>query len=189
MPVIVGEFVFDILEGSIPVAAIGFTAYPVSGSIVIIGHTRLVVRLPVEVAAPVSFLPCRIEMLGHFFAAQPACDRTNGRTYNSAYGPGSERSGRRTGSDGTCGCSKSDATCGCSKAYSNRMRTWDTSDRVAVRPRQSCIVIFHIPLRCTVEYGASTLAKLRSEGNQRIDESNVGHRRSLAEATSYMAAA
>jgi hypothetical protein len=63
-------------------------------------------------------------MLGHFFAAEPARDRTNGRTYDGAYRPGSERSGRRTGSDGTCGCSKSDATCGCSKAYSNRMRTW-----------------------------------------------------------------
>jgi hypothetical protein len=107
-------------------------------------------------------------MLGHFFAAEPARDRTNGRTYDGAYRPGSERSGRRTGSDGTCGCSKSDATCGCSKAYSNRVRTWGARDWVAVRPRQSCIVIFHIHLRCTVEYGASTLATHRREGTRRV---------------------
>src|ERR1700681_1402633 len=101
-----------------PEPAMCFTAYPVSGSIVIIGHTRLVVRLPVEVAAPVSFLPGRIEMLGHYSAAEAPRDRTNGRTYDSAYGPGRERSGRRTGRDDTCGCSKGDAACGCSKAYS-----------------------------------------------------------------------
>jgi len=98
-------------------------------------------------------------MLGHYFAAEPARDRTNGRTYDGAYRPGSERSGRRTGSDGTCGCPKSDATCGCSKAYSNRVRTWFTSDRVAVRPRQSCIVIFHIPLLTDVTTHSLTLGR------------------------------
>jgi hypothetical protein len=91
-------------------------------------------------------------MLGHRFAAEAARNRTNRRTYDGAYRASSERASR---------CTSSNAACRCSKAYSNRVRAWCACDWVAVRSKRSCVVIFHIRLRCTVEYGASRLARLR----------------------------
>jgi hypothetical protein len=91
-------------------------------------------------------------MLGHRFAAEAARNRTNGRTYDGAYRVSSERASR---------CTSSNAACRYSKPYSNRVRAWCACDWVGVRSKRSCIVIFHIRLRCTVKYGASILARPR----------------------------
>jgi hypothetical protein len=91
-------------------------------------------------------------MLGHRFAAEAARNRTNRRTYDAAYRASRERASR---------CTSSNAAYRCSKAYSNRVRAWCACDWVAVRSKRSYVVIFHIGLRCTVEYGASRLARLR----------------------------
>ena len=91
-------------------------------------------------------------MLGQRFAAEAARNRTNRRTYDGAYRASGERASR---------CTSSNAAYRCSKAYANRVRAWCACDWVAVRSKRSCVVIFHIRLRCTVEYGASRLARLR----------------------------
>ena len=81
-------------------------------------------------------------MLGHRFAAEAARDRTNRCTDDGAYRPGSDRAGRRAGGDTAC-----DTACRCSKADSNRVRTAGASNRVAIRPSLSRIVIVHVVLR------------------------------------------
>jgi hypothetical protein len=74
-----------------------------------------------------------IEMLGHRFAAEAARNHTNGCTYD-----GADRA----------------------KADSNWVGTRRACDWVAVRSKRSCVVIFHIRLRCTVKEEATVSGRV-----------------------------
>ena len=113
-----------------------------------------------------------IEMLGHRFAPEPARNRSNRRTYDGAYRPGSDGADRRTR-----GNTARDTAGRCSKADSNRVRAWGARYRVRIRFSVSCLVIAHVNLRCTVEHGALSVGICEVDEYQPKDEILVGQTR------------